>query len=222
MMHLLRSAPLFLTLILVSACASGGGGRDGGKDGPEAKDKDDGAELSEATSGLRLAELERDSKLADAEAALVFAGQDLEEARRDLAAFTTAERVFQQQEAELGLDGARNRLMDAEAEMGELEAMYAADDFAEITKELVLARGRRSLEMAQRGLALSEAKFGLLTGHTLPAKQRELERAVRKAELALAEAQRDVERNKLEVEQALSKAQKALEKAQKAASTKKE
>ncbi|MBI1381850.1 MAG: hypothetical protein GC161_12275 [Planctomycetaceae bacterium] len=216
MMHLLRSSPLVLSLLLLGACASSGGGRAGG-DGPAAETKDDGTELSEAKAELRLAELQRESELAEAEAKLKFAAEDLEDARKELAAFTGAERGFEQQESQLGLDAARNRLTDAEAELGELEAMYAGDDFAEITKELVLSRGRRSLEMAQRGLALTEAKHTLLTSHTLPSKQRELEREVLEAELALAEAKRGLERTKLEVEQALAKAQKNLEKAQKGA-----
>lgn len=218
MRALLRILTPVVLAFIASGCVAASGNRGyegGGRAGGGGGDGEEEADPTAAKSELRLAELTRTSGIAEAESALQFAKEDLDAARRALLVFEAVERSHAITQAQMGIDQAKNRLADAEAEMGELEAMYAADDFAEITKELVLSRGRRALDMAKRGLAVAETEFKLLAEQELPEKLRELQRAVREGELAVAETERALERAKLEGDTALETARKALAKVEK-------
>lgn len=206
-----------LSLALVVGCNSVRTEEQRSAPAEEARDVAEAAhELSIARGELRVVELERESKLIAARTELQFAEEDLAAARRALEAFKAVERPRAEGESKLDLDRARHRLLDAEAELAELEAMYDADDFAEKTKELVLARGRRSLEAAQRAVALAELEHQHLVSQELPEKERELARALAEAELAAQEARRALERTTLEVDLALAKAKHELAQKEKA------
>ncbi len=66
--------------------------------------------------------------------------------------------------------------------------MYKKEDFASLTKELVIQRGKKSLEFAQRGLELAKKSQEQLVSHELAKKELELDQAVERAEKALLEA----------------------------------
>ena len=53
-------------------------------------------------------------------------------------------------QAKISLDQARFSAEHAKDEHAELEAMYKADEFAEMTKKLMLKRSRRQMELADR------------------------------------------------------------------------
>jgi len=118
-----------------------------------------------------------------------------------------------QAEAQLKLDQATGRATDAEAELAELESMYEDEEFAEKTKELVLNRGRRSLDHARRGLEIQEQKLQQLVEYELPKEQYEKEMAVTEAEQKLAQSTRGLELARLKGKASMTKAEHALLKA---------
>ena len=77
--------------------------------------------------------------------------------------------------AKISLKSAQDSATHAADEFKELVAMYKADEFAEMTKELVLKRGRSRMALADRRLKVQEARLANLAGFTNPAKLRELQ-----------------------------------------------
>lgn len=168
--------------------------------------------LAQARIDLTLAELEAETAQTKAERALAEATRELNEEERALAVFLEHERPQQLDDARLGLDRAEHRLELEQDELGELTAMYEQDDFAELTKELVLKRGRKGVEFAERSLALERAKLQLLEGETLPKKERELRAAVDKARSSVEVAQRGLDQARLEAQKKLDGARYAITK----------
>ena len=140
----------------------------------------------------------------------------MNDAQRDLDLFMNHERPKKLAEARLGLDRSEHRRELAKDELDELISMYEAEEFAELTKELVLKRGRKSLEFAERQLELTRKSMALLEGEELPKQQRDLELALQKAEHALRDAELDHERGAIKTDMALTKARNALEDARRA------
>ena len=93
--------------------------------------------------------------------------------------------------AKLGLQGAEDRVLEAEEEMKQLELMYAQDDFADQTKEIVLDRSRRRLERSHTDLELRRGDFQTLTERTIPFETRDHEHKVELAQRGLDAARRD-------------------------------
>jgi HlyD family secretion protein len=198
-------------LVLASLFAAGCRSTGESRQAPEDRDKDSAAfEIDQARGELRLAELERETEVMSAQLALAFAREDVAAAERALASFRSLERPHAEGESELALRQARNRLLDAEAELAELESMYADDDFAEKTKELVLARGRRSLEVARRAVELVEVQRRNLLEQELPEKERLLQRELEEAKAAVIQAERAFERARLRTELSVAKARHEL------------
>jgi HlyD family secretion protein len=168
--------------------------------------------LAQARIDLTLAELEVQTAQTKAERALAEATRELKEEELELAVFPEHERPQQLDDARLGLDRAAHRLELEQDELGELTAMYEQDDFAELTKELVLKRGRKGVEFAERSLTLERAKLQLLEGETLPKKERELRAAVDKARSAVEVAQAGLDQSQLEAQKKLSGARYAITK----------
>jgi hypothetical protein len=221
-------APVLLALI-ASSCASAPTGGKGGaapaanggekKNGEDAKDLQ--AKLDKATLKLEIARI--DARNGEAASARAVEAATLE---ADLAAGAVENYrgVLQPIEAAAGalaLDRARQRVKESKEELEELERMYAQEEFADLTKELVLTRGRAALEMAQRDFDLAEKRAAQAREFEWPRKQRELEEKVAATRRALDEARSRAEKGQLErklalmeAEEAVSKAREALEKAQ--------
>lgn len=138
-----------------------------------------------AEAELAIKQLENKLAVDEAQAERSKAMRELEEAKRSLDAFTGQVMPRELDEKRMQLDASMHRAEHAKDELNELTAMYEADEFAKSTKELVLKRGRRELEMAERGLALARAELQHFEGTVLPKRQRELEHAVHDAERAL-------------------------------------
>ena len=68
------------------------------------------------------------------------------------------------------------------------QQVYEAEEFAQLTKELVLMRGQKSLEFNERDLALDLKEAAQLREYELPRKAKELARKLVKAERALSDA----------------------------------
>jgi paraquat-inducible protein B len=131
-----------------------------------------------------------------AEAAVAEARRKLEAARGELEHFRAHTRPTKTQAAEIDRDQARYAAEHAQAELAELEAMYEAEEFAEMTKELVLRRGRRSLEIALRRLEVEGAKLRAL-GDEFDRNEQQLQGAIAAAEIDLHAAELTLRKERL-------------------------
>ncbi|MCK5941978.1 MAG: hypothetical protein KAI24_08430 [Planctomycetes bacterium] len=137
--------------------------------------------------------------------AAMAATAELQEAKRKLADAAAAVKLFDEQqkpreieEHKIRLDRRKHAADHAKDEFNELTAMYEADEFAKATKELVLKRGRRSMEIAARELEVEQQKYTEFVEHTLPQRRAELEAKHRAAQLAVTKAELLLEKAKLE------------------------
>lgn len=212
------TAPLLLPLALalaVGGCASpSAAARE-----PGVKDEEEGGaeaaslarKIEVAHLELELARLEAEQEVAQAERALVAVKVEGDKTRLEREAFETSGRARALDEARLDLDRSRGRAEDAAAELAELEAMYAEEEFATKTKELVLARGRRDLEHSRRALDLAERRMRELEGFELTGKDRDLEHKRLGAEKDLVEAEQKLAKLRLEKKIAISKAEQEIQ-----------
>lgn len=81
---------------------------------------------------------------------------DLDRARRSYAGFTTIEAAFKERSDQLVRKGEQSRIDDQKDELGQLEAMYEADELTDATEEIVLKRSRRNLALTEERNELSE------------------------------------------------------------------
>ncbi|MBL8727319.1 MAG: hypothetical protein JNM25_02735 [Planctomycetes bacterium] len=162
-------------------------------------------ELAHATVEQQVEAIERRSRMQAVDAALERSAADLEAARRELEVFLKDVKPRELDDRRLSLDGATYRAEHSKDELGELTAMYEADEFARTTKELVLKRGRRDMEMADRRLALETREFAHFEQFELPKRERELRQKLADAELARKKAEAEAEKARLELELASQK-----------------
>jgi hypothetical protein len=153
------------------------------------------ASASRGTSGLerQLRTMTCEAEVHSAELALVKAQTDLEQHLKE-----TAPRELE--EHRMRLDQQTYRAEEAKDELAELESMYEADEFAKATKELVIKRGRRQMEMADRGLAIARREFVEFESHTMPQQERELRQKLADAERAREKARLEIDKMRLEQE----------------------
>jgi hypothetical protein len=84
--------------------------------------------------------------------------------------------------------------------------MYKADEFAKATKELVLKRGRRQMEQAERRLALAKREDSVWSTHTLPERERDLRQKVEDAEVEVQKQKFEAQKAEIEFAMADRKA----------------
>ena len=166
---------------------------------------------------LDIAKLAADSARAGAKAAQGAAERELNAVKAEREHFKKVTVALELDAAGLGVDRAKQSVAEAEQELKELEGMYAAEKFAEATKELVLARGRARLEFARRDLDLEQRKLEQLKGFEHKKRDRELGERETKAKLALEEAKAAAKKTDLEQRLALARAEHAVEDAERAA-----
>jgi len=135
-------------------------------------------ELAMARMQRELDQLGNEEKLRAAQHRSRHAELAVAEAEQALAHFQENEAPLARQREQLDVDGATGRRDDAQAEFDELEAMYAEEEFAQSTKELVLRRGRRSLEHSNRRLVMATEALRHLVEVEQPKKARELAQAL--------------------------------------------
>jgi hypothetical protein len=169
---------------------------------------------AEAADRRNLAKLERDVEIArqklvkaqvaaehsqiQNQIAVTEAEGELELEQRRLAAFRDRSAPNRIEWSRLGLLRADDRVKEAEEELTQLKLMYAEEDFADQTKEIVLERGRRRLERSRRDLELRTEDHAILTDETIPTEQREHELNVEKKTEALRKIRRDAEASALD------------------------
>lgn len=213
--------PLFLAALLAGAgCSSLSSSEGGGAAGDGEKDKDEeeaeeqlglAKKLELAKLELELARLGSEQELASAEQELAAVRVEAEKARLEREGFHALGRARGLDQARLDLDRSRGRAEDAAAELAELESMYASEEFATKTKELVLTRSRRELEHARRALVLAESKLKETEGFELVGKERELEKENISAGKGLLEAEQALSKLRLEQKIAIAKAEQEIE-----------
>lgn len=237
-MKLPIAIPTLLFPLALLGCAAQGKGSeaaapsskpaDAGEKGDEADAEDKirkaQRELDYAKVDLDLAKLSTAAESREADQSVVEATQKLEAIRKDRDNFKNTETPQKLAEKQLDIDRSTQFMEESKQELDELEGMYKKEEFASLTKELVLSRGKKKLEFAKRGLELAKKNQEQLTAFDLPKKQLELDQSVERAEKALAEATAKKEKGAIEgslrqkkAEHHLDDAQRGLEKAQKKA-----
>ncbi len=223
----LLAAPL---AVLAAACAAERDARatpppdsaahaDAAQGGKEADDKPDKQEKIErkehelacARLELQVAEQVIAADERDAKMRVVECERKLEMATRDVDNFKNVESVLANTEANLHIDEAKERLDEAKQNLKELEKSYEHERFAEITKELVLSRGKMQVELAQKGLDLSQKKASAVRDVEQPKKVAELSLAREKAEHDANEARSKTERLASENKLKLMKAEQSVQ-----------
>jgi hypothetical protein len=164
-------------------------------------------------ASARASELEAESKVRAAE-------RELGKAEAALAHFEDVEVPTELAQRDLSIDRSTGRLSDSEAELAQLESMYADEEFAESSKELVLARSRRNVEFSKRSLELARSARKDYMEFDLAKKRKDAENKVtvarehlEAARVRLEEARFGNETKALEAAESLRKAHRALDKA---------
>jgi hypothetical protein len=230
------SASLLASLLLGASCAAGGG--DVARDVPSQEaapsksavpaEKDsasapkvDAAERSEkiekkeqelacARLELDIARQSLESDEREARARVVESEFKLQRATQDRDNFKNVEAQLTSSESDLRLEEAKERLEESRQELAELEKMYKQETFAEITKELVLVRGKVKVKMAEKGLELTQKKAVQQREFEIPKKLSELGQAIQKAEEDLDAAKRKETRLASEKKLKILKAEQAI------------
>lgn len=167
-------------------------------------------EIAYARMELAIAEMGAQADLVDAEQGLEHARQELETARTELQHFQKVEMQLDQEDQKLDLDRSAENVVQQKQELEELMAMYKADEYAKMTKELVVRRGKFQLEMAERSSALEQKRAADHQSHTWPMKARELSLSVTKAEQAVGAAEAKLAKTKSQNELDLLRARHRL------------
>lgn len=178
--HTARALPIAIALLFGGAgCQAPIASADGATDADDV-DHADAVESTHALAALRravemaraklellgfeqaAAQAKRDAEIA---AALreVSAAEIARVAHRDRAA------PLARAEAEHELEESRTAVRDAEEELVQLKLMYAEQDLADATRELVVARSERRLAAAKAAVVLEERKLQLLVEVEQPA-----------------------------------------------------
>ncbi len=153
----------------------------------------------------RSATIEHELRVQGADHAVQVAQVEVEKVRQELELFLAHEKPTEIEERRISFASQTHYSEEAKDELAELESMYQADEFAKTTKELVLKRGRRKVELAERSLAIAARNLEVLEKQTMPRKEADLRRKLADAERALQRAARDREKTALELELAQRK-----------------
>jgi hypothetical protein len=155
-----------------SAMGSGSGGSD-----ESAADELAGAqrELSNATKKLDAARLRLKQAEADDQSALVRLEAERALAEGELKQFDEQDAPNRLAQQKLQAQNTRDQFADDQEELKQLEMMYAAEDLADQTKQIVLQRGKRKLGRSQERLAIEERELAVFEQFTLPRERSKLQ-----------------------------------------------
>ncbi len=145
--------------------------------------------------------MEAQSKVLSAKAALVMAEAEVAKTKTELHVWQRVQRPQELRARQEVVARQAYTAEEAKDELAELDATYQADEFAKTTKELVLKRSRRKLELAERELANARKDLELLKDHTHALKEKELVQKMTVAEADQQKAQLDL--RKAEMDQGL-------------------
>jgi hypothetical protein len=157
-------------------------------------------DLEYAKIGLQTNEIERRMRTMSIEAQLHDAEVDLQKQRKELELHQKETAPRELEEHLITLDYQTHRAEESKEELAELESMYKDDEFASKTKELVIKRGRRQAEMADRNLAVGRREFEVFKSHTMPEREKDLQKKVRDAEMALEKSRMEKQKSMMELD----------------------
>jgi hypothetical protein len=156
-------------------------------------------ELDYARIAIETGKLDREMRTLAAERTLANAKHELEKAQ-NVDVLTKTLSLREKDEKQLGIDSQTYRAEEAKDEQAELESMYKDDEFAKKTKELVLRRGKRQVELADRSLDLAKREQGQFVDHTLPDRERDLRHKLEEARLDVQKAELEQRKAALELD----------------------
>lgn len=157
-------------------------------------------DLEYAEISVRTTAIDRQIRTMGFEAELARAEKDVEKHKKNLEQHTKETAPRELEERRIGVDHSVYRAEEAKDELAELESMYKADEFAKATKELVIKRGRRGVEMADRSLAVARRELAELENHTMPQRERELRDQLADAERTLQKARLEADKARIELD----------------------
>lgn len=165
-------------------------------------------ELEKKERELHLAQLELEigkakakSTAASNAAAVAQANFDLGLAERTLVQYVEVEAPQRVAQEQLSLDNTSFRLLESRQEQEQMEVEYGphmTDEHAKKTGEIVIWRGQKRIEFAERRLELSKLSFAQLESFEIPQKQAELKQKLDQKQEALERAKEKAERGVLE------------------------
>jgi len=171
-------------------------------------------ELTYARMELALAEMDAENDVRDAKFDLEHAQHELDSAQRELEHFQRQVRPLELEDSQLGLDRSSESALQRKQELDELVAMYKKDEFAKMTKELVLQRGKTTMEFAQRELELDKKRAADKKEHDLANKERDLNVALAKAKEGVTAAEAKLKKTQAHNELELMRAHHKVEDAE--------
>jgi hypothetical protein len=162
-------------------------------------------------SELKIERMERESSARNAREAVEDAEQRRAKAAATLENFNKVEKPHQLAHLDLQLERSSQRFKEQQEELNELLAMYKNEDFADLTKELVVNRAKAALAFAERDLALDKQEAENKKSHDLAWKQKGLEQDLVEAERGLRGAKESEERSKLKAQLEARKSEREID-----------
>ncbi len=206
----MKASYFVLLTLFVSACALPVQSGDSSTTTPKTEDK----EKKEESKARKKDELKRKIEIArikievtkavvksfeiETELELNKAKTEKDLAERELKQFSDVDMPRRLEESKLGIQESKDYVQDSKDELAQLEDMYKDGDLADKTREIVLQRGRRRVERANKRLALQEVEAQSLEKYKLPLEKEKLSLALKEKVDALQKAERDAAKEKLE------------------------
>ena len=147
--------------------------------------------IEKAETKMEIAEMESDLAEEARDHESEEAHRSVQEAEQDLELYHGFERLELIHRAKQGLASAESRFLDAKAELEQLTILYEGSELEDGTDELVLERGRRSLNRAQESLDQQRRDHHLAMEVEIPKREKALHRAHRDARRALDRGERE-------------------------------
>jgi len=206
-----------VALCAMGGCASQGGsasslGSDSGGDQESSPKQLATAkrELGNANKKLDAARMRLKQAEGDDRAALLRLDAERALAEAELKQFDEQDAPNRIAQKRLETQSVRDQLADDQEELRQLEMMYAAEDLADQTKQIVLQRGKRRLVRSQDRLGVEERELAVFEQFTLPRERSKLELAVTAATRAVESEKASFAITKLEKEVEISDAEDAV------------
>lgn len=172
-------------------------------------------DLENKRSELKIERMERESSARGARENIEDAEMRRQKAAAGLENFLKVEKPHQLALFALQLDRGAQRLKEEQEELNELLAMYKNEDFADLTKELVINRAKAAIAFAERDLELDKQEVENKKAHDLAWKQKGLEQDLLEAERALRGAKEAEERGKLKAQVEARKSEREIDQLEK-------
>lgn len=160
-------------------------------DQPKAADSGDEiadaqAALDSATVRLEIAKMESVSFDAKHAAKLENALVELDLAKQALVQFDSFSKPTRMSQENLNLKSTKESAAEAQEELEQIELMYKDQDLNDMTREFVVARGKRRAISAQARIDIREANVASILEHDLPMQRQRFTLGIKRAEQGLA------------------------------------